>query len=200
MFGRLFPIATAALLCTHLAPAFATTGTQEHVVAATKIAKQLLASRKRMIGEFSGTHAYRGLVQRNSLWVVQKLGSSSVHSRFDLHPPGDPKNPDGVLRHAETRIDEEPAQKAATSTTAAAPSAAPTTPAPATAVRNNAWAKQQALKRLAGGDSKGAVWSLVEELMKNPQNKQRELWLVVGARAAEGSVEAARKFIEGFND
>jgi hypothetical protein len=113
MFRKLLAVAiVATLFGTYPAPAFAT-GYQEHVEAAAKIAKRLLSSGKRMIGEHGGTHAHTGYYGRNgarhnSLWVVQRLGSTEVRSRFDLHPAGEPKKPDGVPRHATTYVYEPP--------------------------------------------------------------------------------------------
>jgi hypothetical protein len=223
MLGKLLPVATlAALLCARAAPAFAATDNQGHIKAATKIAKKLLASGQRRMGDFAGTHAYTGYYgehgeQHNSLWVTRKLRTATTYSRFDLPTPGAPKTPDGMLRHAATRV--EPAQKATPTKVKVVLREAPATPeapvvhaattpvpavpsgsAPSEKPNITSWAKERALRVLATGDAKEAVRSMVADLMKDPKNDQRGFMLMMMGRASEGSVEAARSFIEGFRE
>ncbi len=63
------------------------------------------------------------------------------------------------------------------------------------------WCKQRAREYLDAGDAANAVASMMSDMRRHPENEaaiQGPL-AVIGLMAARDGVEAARRFIEGFN-
>lgn len=65
-----------------------------------------------------------------------------------------------------------------------------------------AWCKQRAHEYLSSGDVQNAVASMMSDLQKHPETVQQGsgiLGMLGLQTAASGDIEAARRYIDGFN-
>jgi hypothetical protein len=62
------------------------------------------------------------------------------------------------------------------------------------------WCKQRAREYLDRGDAKNAITSMASDFEKHPETKGSAPWMapIMLAAATDGTIGAARRFVEGF--
>ena len=61
------------------------------------------------------------------------------------------------------------------------------------------WCKQRAREYLEKGDATNAVTSMMSDIQKHPETEVRGILALLGVQtAANGDLEGARRYIEGF--
>ncbi len=61
------------------------------------------------------------------------------------------------------------------------------------------WCKQRAREYLKHGDVPNAVTSMMSDMSKHPETAIHPALSMLGLMAAQGGIEDARRYIEGFN-